>query len=152
MAPEIIRGDISNLREIVELNSRIFRGMYEKQPFSFEVYSDRLEDKQRYILLVKDGQKLVGDSIAFSKGDSLYVWILGIAAPHRKKGLATRLMELNEELAKSSRLKSVTLKVHNVSSKMQQLLMKRGYAVEGIDRSTTDSRYDVVHFRLNLSI
>jgi GNAT superfamily N-acetyltransferase len=150
MTAEIIRGNISNLREIVELNSRIFEGMYEKGPFSFEVYSDRLEDKQRYILLVKDGEKLVGDSIAFLRGDSLYVWVLGIAAPYRKKGLATRLMELNEELARSSELKSVTLKVQNVSSEMKQLLMKRVYTVESIDRSKTDSQYDAVHFRLNL--
>ncbi|MBU2576578.1 MAG: GNAT family N-acetyltransferase [Nanoarchaeota archaeon] len=143
MEYEIINGSLEDLSEIVKLNMKIFKGMYESEPYSLEQYHSKLEDKIPIINVAKMGNEIVGDSIAFQKEDSLYLWVLGVSKDHRNKKIASQLFDLLEDFARKQEL-SVSVKTYPVSNEMIRLLKKRGYEIIKTDDS------GAIHFRLDL--
>jgi RimJ/RimL family protein N-acetyltransferase len=146
---KISKGSSGDLFDIWKFNYAIFKKIFKKEPFSLEKYRERLSDKNPSIRIIKYRGSIIGDSVAYKKGDDLYIWILSIGVKYRNKGLATRLLKLNEKFAKKGKLKSVTVKVYNVSTEMQRLLIKNRYIPEKIEKYPEDSRYNAIHFRLN---
>lgn len=160
---EFVKGSVKDLEEIVELNHEIFKGIYKHEPYSLEQYKEKLKDKEPLIYLIrftdpylKFDNKLIGDSIAFEKDKSWYIWIMAVAdefkwcnsdtGTFRHHGYGTRLFELNEEFAKENSYKSVTVKVYNVSKGMQFLCLKRNYHVVGVEPAK-DPKQTAVHFK-----
>ncbi|MBW2964103.1 GNAT family N-acetyltransferase [Candidatus Woesearchaeota archaeon] len=150
MVIEIKEGSLNQLQDIVRLNHKIFSGMYENEPYSFEHYKQKLEGKDVVIFVATNCRQIVADSIAYKKDNTIYVWILGVSSDCRGKGIGTRLLEMTEEYARKQRLKQVTTKVYNVSPAMQHILLKRGYRVERTDISDNTTKYDAKHFLLEL--
>lgn len=150
MSLKIKQGNIIDLPEIVRLNTRIFEGMYETSPYSFEQYQNKIRNINPFILLARDENTLVGDSISFERDGNWYIWILGVDPKFRKQGIATSLLELNEKHANILGLKNVTVKVYNTSPDMQKLLASRNYAITNVEPSKSSHKYDAVHYCLKL--
>jgi ribosomal protein S18 acetylase RimI-like enzyme len=146
MEYEIVKDSICDLAEIVELNRKIFIGMYESEPYSLSQYKSRLEGKNPLIGIVNVDNEIIANSIAFRKENSLYLWILGVSKYHRNRGIASRLFDLNEDFARNNGIDSVNTKVYPVSKEMIQLVEKRGYEITKTDAENGKA----IHFRLDL--
>jgi GNAT superfamily N-acetyltransferase len=126
--------------------------MFVEEPYPYSKYKAKLSKVTPIIFLAvreEDGE-LVGDSIAFERDKSLYIWVMGVQDKHRKNGIGTAFLEFNETYAAHCLLESVTVKTYNVSSDMQRLLIERGYHAVGLEESALESKYNIVHYELNL--
>lgn len=150
MPIEFVVGNVDELEEIVKINYIIFSGMYERELYSLEVYKQKSSQNKPVIYLAKYDGKIVGDSISFAGKGFFYVWVLGVLKEYRRKGIATKLLGLNEEHARSKNFSLIRIKVYNVSNEMQRLLLKRGYTVIKEDVSATDEKYNAKYFQLEL--
>ena len=151
MAVELVRGDVGQLEEIVKLNSVIFAGLYDTGTYPLEYYQKKITDfPDNLIYLIKEGDKLVGDMIAYATEDSWHIWALGMEEEYQRRGVGTELLEMNEKIAGNKGFNAVTVNVYNTSPEMQRLLLKRGYQIIGIDASEIDSKYNEIHFKLEL--
>lgn len=148
MKPRIENGSIKDLEEIVQLNQKIFQRMYESEPYPLEQYKEKLKDKKPLILISRKDEEIIGDSIAFARSESLYIWVLGVAKEHQGEGIGKTLLKKNEQFARENNFKSISVKVYSVSERMQQLLKQRGYKAVSIEKSKTNPKYDAVHFEL----
>lgn len=147
---EVSEGNINQLEQIVRTNFEIFKGMYEQDPYSLAHYQEKLKDFEPQIFIAKIDGQIVGDSISFERNGSLYIWIMGVLKEHRKKGIATKLFENNEQLARTNKYKSVTAKVYNVSKEMLRVLLARDYQITDVEQSEADAKYNAVHLELKI--
>lgn len=147
---KISEGSLEELEQIVSTNSKIFKGMYESDPYSIDQYKDKLKNIEPKIFVAKVNSQIVGDSISFERAGSLYIWIMGVLKEYRNKGIASQLFENNEQFARTRKYKSVTIKVYNVSKEMLHMLLARGYEIVDVDRSEINSKYDAVHLELKI--
>ena len=139
--------DLKPLKKIVSLNHKIFKGMYEEEPYSLEKYKKRLYNKEKIIFIAKLKDQIIADSISFVKDDSLYLWVLGVSKQFRNQGIATKLLKLNEEYAKKRRINYITTKVYNVSTSMLGLCVKKGYLIVNIDKHKENPKYNTIHLK-----
>ena len=149
---DFIRGSIATLTEIVQLNYKIFGGMYEREPYTFKEYLSRLSGKNPLIYLCLENGRLIGDSIAFEQEGDYYLWILGVQKVYRRRGIASKFLKLNEEFAKRNGFRKIRTKVYGVSKEMIELLTKRGYFVYKKERSVNGPNSDVYYFSLDLKM
>lgn len=149
---EILEGSTEQLEEIVSVNSEVFRGMYEQDPYSFDQYAERLKDLQPKIFIAKIGDRIVGNSISYKKDNSLYIWIMGVLKEHRNKGIATELFENNEKFARDNKCESITVKVYNVSKEMLSALLSRNYEIVDVEKSETSTKYNAIHLKLKIGL
>lgn len=144
----IERSSLKDLEKIVNLNYRIFDGMYEDKPYSLEQYKNKLRDKEPIIFISKLDGEIVGDSISFERDNSFYIWIFGVDKKYRTRGIGNLLLNKNEQFARENKYKSVSVKVYNVSEEMQLLLKNRGYKIVETNKSNISLKYTSVHFEL----
>ena len=126
---KIEKVNIETLENIVSLNTNIFKALYSWTPFTLEEYKEKLAKVTPLLLVVKDGDTIVGDSISFEKDDFCYIWILGVSSTHRNQGIATQLFTINETYAKENAYKKIGIKIYNVSKEMLRLAIGRGYTI-----------------------
>lgn len=151
MSIEIVKGNMNQLEEIVKANYQIFKGMYECEPYSLDDYQKKLSNKKPIVYLAKDKNKIIGDSISFERDGSFYIWIMGVLKKYQGRGIGTKLLDFNESYSKKKKFKSVTIKVYNVSLKMQKLLIKQGYKVIMEEVSKSNSINNAKHFCLKFT-
>lgn len=118
-----------DLAAIVRANSNIFDDVYDVEPYTLKDYKNRLSRVEPYILVAYDGQKIAGDSIAFAEEHAWNIWVLGVDPTYRRRGIATRLFQMNEEYARENGYKTITTKVYQASDNMLKLVKKLGYSV-----------------------
>jgi len=147
MTAEIKRGGLKDLQRIQELNQRVFQEFWE-DPYSLQKYFQKLNGKDPLILLVEESV-IIGDLIAFNKQDSFYIWLMAVEKRFRRRGVGSRLLEECESFARQHDFPSLSVKVYNISSAMQRLLIKRKYLITGFTKSD-DDRYNKTFFTLFL--
>lgn len=111
---------------------RLPRQMGVKYPCKVD---DLLEDWRRSecLLVACEGRELVGylDMIVESRGWQGWIKHLVVHRAWRRQGVATRLLEVAEDWARSSRLYAVTAVVQNKNDPAINLCINRGYAFRG---------------------
>lgn len=141
---------IDDLEKIVDFNYQIFLGMYEHEPYSLQEYQARLEDKKCFIISALGYGKLVGDAVSYIDNDSLYLWVMGVDKNFRRQGIATRLLDRTEKIAKENNLRQVSAKVYDVSPEMKNCLVSRGYELLKIEESVVDKKYNANYYLLKI--
>lgn len=142
--------DISRLEEIVLLNYKIFLGMYENEPYSLEVYKNKLHDKNPVIFIAIKDRQIVGDSIAYRNNDDLYLWIFGVEKENRGLGIGKQLLRKNMEYAKQNSITSISVKVYGVSKEMRKLLEKNNYKITKVEESPKGEKHNVYYYSLQI--
>lgn len=138
------------LDQIVDLNYQIFLGMYEHEPYSLEQYQARLKDKKYFILSAMGDNQLLGDAVSYVDGYGLYLWVMGVDKNFRRQGIATKLLDHSEKIAKENNLQQVSAKVYDVSPEMKSCLLSRGYELLKTEESTVDKKYNTNYYLLKI--
>ncbi len=140
---EIALCEDQTIKEITEHNWQVFNEMYEKEPYSFDKYKERIGKEIPIILIAKENNQIIGDMIIFERSNELYLWILAVNKKHRKKGIASSFLKELISIARQKNKTKINTKVYHVSKEMQKFLLKNNFSIK-------DRREDYSIFELNL--
>lgn len=94
-------------------------------------YEKRLNNNPHLILVAFDGNRPVGFKVGYERDGEFYSWMGGVLPSYRRRSLALRLAEKQEEWARRKGYKSVTFKTRNQHKNMLLFALKRGFNVVG---------------------
>ena len=94
-------------------------------------FKQRLVDNENvYSIIAYIDDKPIGFKVGYYySDDTFYSWVGGILPDYRKKGIATKLAELQEQYAKSAGYSKLRTKSMNQYKSMMILNLKRGFDI-----------------------
>ncbi|KOO14008.1 acetyltransferase [Vibrio xuii] len=112
-----------------------------------ESLSARLEGKARSLIQVaQEGDNLLGFKIGYQLDEqTFYSWFGGVSSLARNKGVAQKLLEIQEKWVAEQGYKQLKVKSRNQFPAMLRLLIRNGYLIENFEEKhpLTESR---IHF------
>lgn len=100
-------------------------------PPSVAEYKKRLDNVPHLILVAHDGKRPVAFKVGYEREGEFYSWMGGVLPSYRRRSVARRLAEAQEEWARKQGYKSVTFKTRNQHKNMLLFALKRGFNVVG---------------------
>lgn len=100
-----------------------------------ESLSARLEGKARSLIQVaQEGDKLLGFKIGYQLDEqTFYSWFGGVSSLARNKGVAQKLLEIQEQWVAEQGYKQLKVKSRNQFPAMLRLLVRNGYLIENFE-------------------
>ncbi|EED25782.1 acetyltransferase, gnat family [Vibrio sp. 16] len=100
-----------------------------------ESLSARLRDKPRFLVQVaEEGEQLLGFKIGYQlDSQTFYSWFGGVSSLARNKGVAQRLLEIQEDWVAEQGYQYLKVKSRNQFPSMLRLLIKNGYLIENYE-------------------
>jgi len=100
-------------------------------PYKMEEYSKRLNSVPHLILTAVLEENPVGFMIGYNRfsDGSFYNWIGGVLCIYRQKGLASKLVDYQEDWAKTNGFHSIKLKTRRKHEAMISFSLNRGYSI-----------------------
>jgi predicted GNAT superfamily acetyltransferase len=98
-------------------------------PYGKEEYLKRLAANQHLILVAYHDGIPVGFKIGYeiSKGDCFYSWMGGILRSHRRKGIAEKLADYQEQWATKKKYKKIRIKTRERHKAMIAFCLNRNF-------------------------
>ncbi|MBV2129675.1 GNAT family N-acetyltransferase [Arsukibacterium indicum] len=116
-----------------------------EQSTTLERLQSRLDGVVGLILVAKYEGKLVGYKVGYQlTEDTFYSWLGGVIPEYRKQGVATLLLNYQEEWARNLGYKQIKVKSMNRFPGMLIMLISNGYKIVGIDKSACGSEDKIV--------
>ena len=114
------------LNDIIKLHKDIFG--------SVDNLINRMESKPHLLInIALDNDKLIGYKIGYALDhDKFYSWLGGVDANYRNYGVATNLMEQQQQFLRDNGYQSVQTKTKNKWRSMLILNIKKGFDVIGV--------------------
>ena len=115
--------DETVLEGIMELHQHVFEGA--------TLTVETLQEKDKlFVLIAKDGEKIIGFKIGYQYADdTFYSWLGGVHADYRGKGIATQLMEKQHELVRGLGYAKIRTISRNKRREMLLLNIKFGFDI-----------------------
>ncbi|TFH91283.1 GNAT family N-acetyltransferase [Vibrio ouci] len=100
-----------------------------------ETLSARLEGKARSLIQVaQEGDNLLGFKIGYQLDEqTFYSWFGGVSSLARNKGVAQKLLEIQEKWVAEQGYKQLKVKSRNQFPAMLRLLIRNGYLIENFE-------------------
>lgn len=100
-----------------------------------ESLSARLEGKARSLIqIAQEGDKLLGFKIGYQLDEqTFYSWFGGVSSLARNKGVAQKLLEIQEQWVAEQGYKQLKVKSRNQFPAMLRLLVRNGYLIENFE-------------------
>lgn len=100
-----------------------------------ESLAARIEGKARYLIqIAQEGEHLLGFKIGYQLEEStFYSWFGGVTPLARNKGVAQKLLEIQEQWVAEQGYLRLKVKSRNQFPAMLRLLIKNGYQVENFE-------------------
>jgi GNAT superfamily N-acetyltransferase len=96
-----------------------------------------LADKEHLALVALYHQTPAGFKIAYTQSDiCLYSWLGGVHPQYRKLGIASALLDYQENWARQHGFQKITVKSMNKYPDMLRFLIKNGYAITGTEQQS----------------
>ncbi|KJY84399.1 acetyltransferase [Vibrio galatheae] len=135
---------LGTLAECVQVVEQITEFAHKE---TVESLSARLAEKDRSLIqIAQQGEHLLGFKIGYQIDSStFYSWFGGVTPLARKKGVAQKLLDIQEAWALEQGCKQLKVKSRNQFPAMLSLLIKNGYIIENYEKKEPliDSR---IHF------
>lgn len=119
---------ISDIATAVAASKRIPE--FQNPPEAAE-YEKRLKDTPHLILVAFDGNRPIGFKVGYERDGEFYSWMGGVLPSYRRRNVALRLAQTQEEWARKQGYRSVTFKTRNQHKNMLLFALKRGFNVVG---------------------
>ncbi|WP_394128224.1 GNAT family N-acetyltransferase [Vibrio hepatarius] len=111
-----------------------------------ETLSARLEGKARSLIQVaQEGDSLLGFKIGYQLDEqTFYSWFGGVSSLARNKGVAQKLLEIQEKWVVEQGYKQLKVKSRNQFPAMLRLLIRNGYLIEKFEE-----KYPLIESRIH---
>ncbi|MCB0414802.1 MAG: hypothetical protein KDD50_10740 [Bdellovibrionales bacterium] len=121
-----------------------YQTIYELKPLFIELFNDWDEDwlmgtferhQLVHLIMAKDmSRNIVGFKLGYGVSyKTFYSWLGGVSAGHRQKGVAGKMIEIQQSWAKESNFKKITTKSMNKFREMMILNLKSGFVINGTE-------------------
>lgn len=135
-----------SLEDIVNLEKVVFEHYYGRDKIK-----NRLNDKKHWIYLVKDKGKSIAFKVWYEdSGGQIYSWLGGVHPDYRRRGIASKLMDIQFDMARQQGYSKIKLKTHKGHPEMIALCKKRGFEFKGIHNDHWRNGLDAIHFEFAL--
>lgn len=130
--------EIGKINDVLIIHSKIIELA---KTITFQSLNDRLQGKEYLILVAKHNGELAGFKIGYKlTGTEFYSWLGGVASNYRNLGIATQLIEAQENWVFNNGYSSISVKSMNCFPSMLRLLISSGYKINGYeDNGTVDN-------------
>lgn len=124
---------LGTLEECVQVVEQISEFSHKE---TVESLSARLEGKQRSLIqIAQEGDNLLGFKIGYQIDETtFYSWFGGVSSLARNKGVAQKLLEIQEAWVSEQGYKQLKVKSRNQFPAMLRLLIKNGYMIENYEQ------------------
>ena len=119
---------VSDIATVVATSKRIPEFL---NPPEAAEYEKRLKDTPHLILVAFDGSRPVGFKVGYERDGEFYSWMGGVLPSYRRRNIALRLAETQEEWAREQGYVSVTFKTRNQHKNMLLFALRRDFNVVG---------------------
>ena len=126
MANPVIK--VSDIVTVVATSKRIPEFI---NPPEAAEYEKRLHGVPHLILVAFDGDQPIGFKVGYERDGHFYSWMGAVLPSYRRRSIALRLAEKQEDWARQQGYKSVTFKTRNQHKNMLLFALKRGFNVVG---------------------
>ncbi len=106
--------------------------------------SSRLEHVPHLILLALWDQQIIGFKIGYERDQHFYSWLGAIHPDYRRKGLAEKLADTQENWARERGYKKVWMKTRNRFPSMLMMALNRGFQIVQIDPRDTITEHRII--------
>ncbi|MCZ4295904.1 GNAT family N-acetyltransferase [Vibrio sinaloensis] len=97
--------------------------------------SERLEGKRYLIQIAEEEGQLLGFKIGYQLDEeTFYSWFGGVSSKARNKGVAQKLLDVQERWVKEQGYKQLKVKSRNQFPAMLRLLLRNGYLIEKFEQ------------------
>ncbi len=108
-------------------------------PAGEDEYHRRLHGVRNLILIAFDGHKPVAFKVGYEREDYFYSWMGGVLPEYRKKGLAKKLADVQEEWARKEGFETLIFKTRNQHKAMLLFALKNGFEIIGFSEKEETS-------------
>ncbi|WP_425666172.1 GNAT family N-acetyltransferase [Vibrio tubiashii] len=124
---------LGTLEECVQVVEQIAEFAHKE---SVESLSARLEGKSCSLIQVaQQGDDILGFKIGYQIDETtFYSWFGGVSSLARNKGVAQKLLDIQEQWVTDQGYKQLKVKSRNQFPAMLRLLMKNGYLIENYEQ------------------
>jgi ribosomal-protein-alanine N-acetyltransferase len=135
-----------HLKQVMPIEAAAYPTSWSRTVFESEL--DQVRDGSRHYLAARLGRELTGYAglwfVADPDGDQAHVTNVVVAEPHRRGGIATRLMLALSRTAIARGCVAWTLEVRASSEGAQDLYRRFGFAPAGVRKNYYDNREDAI--------
>ncbi|MDC5853224.1 GNAT family N-acetyltransferase [Vibrio europaeus] len=124
---------LGTLEECVQVVEQIAEFAHKE---SVESLSARLEGKPRSLIQVaQQGDDILGFKIGYQIDETtFYSWFGGVSCLARNKGVAQKLLDIQEQWVTDQGYKQLKVKSRNQFPAMLRMLVKNGYLIENYEQ------------------
>ena len=114
---------------------RIVRGVTSIEDYPGEynkfLFEKMLKDNETTVIVAEVNKKVVGfNQFTINRDKVIYLESIAISKKYRGNGIASKLLEVMEDLAKKNKIKKIIFIVRDWNSAMNHLAKKRGYKLK----------------------
>lgn len=104
------------------------------QKETVETLSQRLEGKRFLIQVAQEEERILGFKIGYElDNQTFYSWFGGVSPLARNKGVAQKLLDIQEEWVAEQGYSKLKVKSRNQFPAMLRLLLRNGYMIEKLE-------------------
>ncbi len=108
--------------DIVNIGEQSFNHFYSK-----EKILERLNNKEYWTILSNNDKIPVGFQISYKEEYGKYLWLLGVHPSFQNRGIASKLIELQERISKDLAHQKIVVKTHEGHPEAIRLYLKKGF-------------------------
>jgi len=94
-------------------------------------YKRRLLQMPHLILVAYSDDKPVGFNVGYERDGEFYAWLGGVQPSYRRRNIALKLAQTQEDWARQQRYKTVTFKTRNAHTNMLLFALRRELHIVG---------------------
>ena len=108
--------------KILDIGNSSFRHFYSK-----EKIFERLNGRQYWIFLLEEVGTATGFEISYPENKDTYLWLMGVRPNYQRKGLGSKLIDLQVEASRREGHLKIIIKTHKGHPEAMNLYKKKGF-------------------------
>ncbi|MEM8528456.1 MAG: GNAT family N-acetyltransferase [Bacteroidota bacterium] len=131
----------ADIATVVQLSRRIPEF---SNPYETEIYEEKLKNVSHLILMAYEDDLPIGFKVGYEREEgSFYSWMGAVLPSHRRKGVAQRLADVQEDWARAKGYPSITFKTRNYLKAMLTFGINNGFNIFKIEEHETIEEYRI---------
>jgi len=118
---------------------------------SRQAFEERFKDRMPHLLVARHDEQIVGFKMGYVlSNDTFYSWLGGVLPSARHQGVASALMEAQENWVQQAGYNRIEVKSMNRYPAMIGMMLRRGYQIVGIENAEEGPETLKILFRKDL--
>jgi GNAT superfamily N-acetyltransferase len=98
-------------------------------------------------LIAKIGDAEVGCKVGYFEANHFYSWIGGVLPEYRKRGVAAKLADVQEDLVKQAGVHIIRMKTRNRFTEMLLFVLSRGFYIAEVEQKGSPGEWRITLYK-----